>query len=103
MVYTITINNTQPIFFYSPVAGHCQAGMVGVINPYVSQNRTGSLRKVYSHSRLPILCPQDCRKVKVTVDLGIPPSLDQVLLKSRELATCYQTIRTTSHSAELTY
>ncbi|QDS71817.1 hypothetical protein FKW77_009668 [Venturia effusa] len=33
MVYTITINDTQPIFFYCAVASHCQAGMVGVINP----------------------------------------------------------------------
>ncbi|KAH8820607.1 Cupredoxin [Xylogone sp. PMI_703] len=32
-VFTITINDTNPIWFYCAVPGHCQAGMVGVINP----------------------------------------------------------------------
>ncbi|TLD35060.1 hypothetical protein E2P81_ATG11179 [Venturia nashicola] len=41
MTYTITINNTQSIFFYCAVAGHCQAGMVGVINPSGDQTLTG--------------------------------------------------------------
>jgi plastocyanin len=33
--WTITVNNTNPLFFYCATSGHCQAGMVGVINPYV--------------------------------------------------------------------
>lgn len=32
-VFTVTVNNTDPIWFYCGVQGHCQAGMVGVINP----------------------------------------------------------------------
>ncbi|KAG9662936.1 hypothetical protein KCU95_g14313, partial [Aureobasidium melanogenum] len=31
--FTITINNTDPIWYYCPQGDHCQAGMVGVINP----------------------------------------------------------------------
>ncbi|KND90747.1 hypothetical protein TOPH_04606 [Tolypocladium ophioglossoides CBS 100239] len=31
-IFSIVINNTDPIFFYCVVDGHCQAGMVGVIN-----------------------------------------------------------------------
>ncbi|KAI5455795.1 hypothetical protein BGZ63DRAFT_323599, partial [Mariannaea sp. PMI_226] len=30
--FSITINNTQPIFLYCSLPGHCQAGAVGVIN-----------------------------------------------------------------------
>ncbi|KAJ5368868.1 uncharacterized protein N7496_008628 [Penicillium cataractarum] len=32
-VFTVTVNNTDPIWLYCGVQGHCQAGMVGVINP----------------------------------------------------------------------
>ncbi|OJJ42160.1 hypothetical protein ASPZODRAFT_105718 [Penicilliopsis zonata CBS 506.65] len=32
-VFTVTINDTDPIWFYCGQTGHCQAGMVGVINP----------------------------------------------------------------------
>jgi len=32
-VFTVTINNTNPIWIYCPVSGHCQGGMVAVINP----------------------------------------------------------------------
>jgi plastocyanin len=32
MTYTLTINDTQPIWFYCSVASHCEAGMVGSIN-----------------------------------------------------------------------
>ncbi|CEJ60927.1 hypothetical protein PMG11_09481 [Penicillium brasilianum] len=32
-VFTVTVNNTDPIWYYCGVVGHCQAGMVGVINP----------------------------------------------------------------------
>lgn len=32
-VFTVTVNNTDPIWYYCGVAQHCQAGMVGVINP----------------------------------------------------------------------
>ncbi|THW81162.1 hypothetical protein D6D18_08974 [Aureobasidium pullulans] len=31
--FTITVNNTDPIWYYCPQGDHCQAGMVGVINP----------------------------------------------------------------------
>jgi plastocyanin len=31
--FTITINDTPPIWYYCPRSDHCQAGMVGVINP----------------------------------------------------------------------
>ncbi|UNI21349.1 hypothetical protein JDV02_007345 [Purpureocillium takamizusanense] len=31
-IFTITVNNTDPTFFYCAIDGHCQAGMVGVIN-----------------------------------------------------------------------
>jgi hypothetical protein len=31
--FTLTINDTTPIWFYCAYPGHCQAGMVGVINP----------------------------------------------------------------------
>jgi len=34
-IFTILINDTQPIWYYCSQAMHCQAGMVGVINPYV--------------------------------------------------------------------
>ncbi|RSL49163.1 hypothetical protein CEP54_012541 [Fusarium duplospermum] len=30
--FSISINNTDPIFFYCAIEGHCQAGMAGVIN-----------------------------------------------------------------------
>ncbi|KAI9930780.1 hypothetical protein MW887_011537 [Aspergillus wentii] len=32
-VFTLTVNNTDPIWYYCPRTGHCEAGMVGVINP----------------------------------------------------------------------
>ncbi|RHZ62998.1 hypothetical protein CDV55_104021 [Aspergillus turcosus] len=32
-VFTLTVNDTNPIWFYCGQIGHCQAGMVGVINP----------------------------------------------------------------------
>ncbi|KAJ5485415.1 hypothetical protein N7539_005403 [Penicillium diatomitis] len=31
--FTVTVNNTDPIWYYCGVGQHCQAGMVGVINP----------------------------------------------------------------------
>ncbi|KAI5458771.1 hypothetical protein BGZ63DRAFT_321818, partial [Mariannaea sp. PMI_226] len=30
--FSVTINNTEPIFLYCSIPGHCQAGAVGVIN-----------------------------------------------------------------------
>ncbi|PNP60496.1 hypothetical protein THARTR1_00520 [Trichoderma harzianum] len=39
--FTITINDTNPVWFYCGFPGHCQAGMVGVIN--VSSNRSETL------------------------------------------------------------
>jgi plastocyanin len=32
-VFTLAINDTNPIWFYCVIPTHCQAGMVGVINP----------------------------------------------------------------------
>ncbi|KAJ5624328.1 cupredoxin [Penicillium lagena] len=32
-VFVLTVNDTNPIWFYCGQVGHCQAGMVGVINP----------------------------------------------------------------------
>jgi hypothetical protein len=32
-VFTTTVTSTDPIWFYCPLAEHCQSGMVGVINP----------------------------------------------------------------------
>lgn len=32
-IFTLTINDTNPFWFYCAQIGHCQAGMVGVINP----------------------------------------------------------------------
>jgi plastocyanin len=32
-VFTITVNDTKPIWFYCGYPSHCEAGMVGVINP----------------------------------------------------------------------
>ncbi|KAH0394408.1 hypothetical protein KCU89_g11394, partial [Aureobasidium melanogenum] len=37
--FTITINNTDPIWYYCPQGDHCQAGMVGVINSPSSGNQ----------------------------------------------------------------
>jgi len=36
--FQITINDTNPIWFYCAIPTHCQAGMVGVINPPASGN-----------------------------------------------------------------
>lgn len=32
-VFTLVINDTNPIWFYCATIGHCESGMVGVINP----------------------------------------------------------------------
>lgn len=31
-VFTVMVNDTNPIWFYCATAKHCQGGMVGVIN-----------------------------------------------------------------------
>ncbi|KAK0625077.1 hypothetical protein B0T17DRAFT_608125 [Bombardia bombarda] len=36
-VFRVTVNSTDPIFYYCTVAGHCQAGMAGVVNPTSDQ------------------------------------------------------------------
>jgi hypothetical protein len=33
LFFLLTINSTDPIYYYCGQVGHCQAGMVGVINP----------------------------------------------------------------------
>lgn len=37
MVFRVTVNTTDPIFFYCGFPSHCELGMVGVINPSGSQ------------------------------------------------------------------
>jgi plastocyanin len=32
-VFSVVVNDTNPIWFYCAVPQHCQAGMAGVINP----------------------------------------------------------------------
>jgi len=39
--FTVTVNSTDPIFFYCATVGHCQAGMAGVINPSSSETLSG--------------------------------------------------------------
>ncbi|KAE8361206.1 Cupredoxin [Aspergillus caelatus] len=39
-VFTVTVNDTNPIWYYCGQIGHCQAGMVGVINPPASGSDT---------------------------------------------------------------
>jgi len=34
--FLVTVNSTDPMWFYCAQVGHCQAGMVGVINPPAS-------------------------------------------------------------------
>jgi len=36
-VFRVTVNSTDPIFFYCSVPGHCRGGMVGVVNPSSDQ------------------------------------------------------------------
>jgi len=33
MTYLVTVNNTDPIWFYCSLDSHCATGMVGVVNP----------------------------------------------------------------------
>lgn len=36
LTYTIRVMDTKPVWFYCGQAKHCQSGMVGAINAYVS-------------------------------------------------------------------
>ena len=38
--FTVTVNDTNPAFFYCAQIGHCQAGMVFALNPSVGVNPT---------------------------------------------------------------
>jgi len=42
--FTITVNSTDPIWFYCAQVTHCQSGMVGVINPPSSGQSLGDFR-----------------------------------------------------------
>ncbi|KAF3008237.1 hypothetical protein E8E15_001125 [Penicillium rubens] len=44
-VFTLTVNDTNPIWLYCAQVGHCQAGMVAVINPPTSGQDTLALFK----------------------------------------------------------
>lgn len=39
MSFLLTINDTNPIWFYESQVQNCQNGMVGVINQYVVKSR----------------------------------------------------------------
>ncbi|KAJ5980301.1 hypothetical protein N7481_007599 [Penicillium waksmanii] len=49
-VWSLTVNDTNPIWFYCGQVGHCQAGMVGVINPSGSDTLDGFKSKASSAS-----------------------------------------------------
>ncbi|RNJ55853.1 hypothetical protein D7B24_007945 [Verticillium nonalfalfae] len=36
-VFTVLVNDTEPIFFYCSQGQHCAMGMVGVVNPTINQ------------------------------------------------------------------
>lgn len=40
IMFLVTINTTDPIYYYCGQIGHCQAGMVGVINPPCDQGNS---------------------------------------------------------------
>jgi hypothetical protein len=40
IMFLVTINTTDPIYYYCGQIGHCQAGMVGVINPPCNQGNS---------------------------------------------------------------
>ncbi|KAE9378881.1 Cupredoxin [Stipitochalara longipes BDJ] len=39
-VFTVTVNDTNPIWFYCVIPTHCQLGMAGVINPPADNSNT---------------------------------------------------------------
>ncbi|KFY02320.1 hypothetical protein O988_02212 [Pseudogymnoascus sp. VKM F-3808] len=39
-IFTITVNDTKPIWYYCGFPGHCQGGMVGVINQAATGEKT---------------------------------------------------------------
>ncbi|RPA97272.1 hypothetical protein L873DRAFT_1691497 [Choiromyces venosus 120613-1] len=49
-VFSILINDTQPIWFYCAAARHCQGGMTGVINPPTTGDRTPAAYKAAAAS-----------------------------------------------------
>jgi len=44
-VFTVTVNDTKPIWFYCATPGHCQKGMVGVINAPSDGSKTFDMFK----------------------------------------------------------
>jgi plastocyanin len=60
--YTIVVNDTKPIWYYCSQGEHCQAGMVGVINP-PAQNKS---RTIESFTALAAEAPDN-----------VSPSLEQ--------------------------
>lgn len=54
-LFLVTVNSTDPIYFYCGQIGHCQAGMVGVINPPCDGNginSSGSFQLYQSAAKL---------------------------------------------------
>ena len=49
--FTITVNDTNPTFFYCAQVGHCQLGMVFALNPSVSPKRYLSDDRRIKHSK----------------------------------------------------
>jgi plastocyanin len=50
-VFTVTVNDTNPIWFYCGQVGHCQGGMVGVINPPSSGQTLAQYRSAAAGSK----------------------------------------------------
>ncbi|KAF1810745.1 hypothetical protein P152DRAFT_368738, partial [Eremomyces bilateralis CBS 781.70] len=49
--FRVEVNSSDPIFFYCAVAGHCQAGMVGVVNPPPGQAGDALTRRARGEGR----------------------------------------------------
>ncbi|KAF2234198.1 hypothetical protein EV356DRAFT_174415 [Viridothelium virens] len=47
--FTVTVPNTQPMYFYCSAPGHCQAGMAGAINP--PSSGSGSVSQFIANSQ----------------------------------------------------
>jgi hypothetical protein len=79
-VFSVTVNDTKPIFFYcsQTVATHCQAGMVGVVNPIANQTLASYQKKAAA----------------VLVEAGSPVSAFGGILRSN--ATAATTAATTT-------
>lgn len=53
LTYTIRVNDAKPVWFYCSQGKHCQAGMVGAINAYVSFSQLSSPTVANTHPHSP--------------------------------------------------